>query len=371
MNIKCNLKELINGLNVVSKPNSKTTMPILDGILLEAYQGKLKLITNDLEIGSEHILYCEVIKEGSTVVDMKMLNEIVRKIEDEVIEIEVEDSVFILKSINGIFKLAIMNPDEYPKLPIFDIQSSVILEQKILKDMIKRTIFSISNDENRPIYNGALLKVEDNVLTIVAIDGFRLSLRKNLSNKEINNFKCIIPGKVLSELLKVLTDEDEKSVKIGVNKNQALFEIGQTIIISRIIEGEFLNYNSIIPESNETKIRLKTKSLLDSFERVSLFAKENKEKDKKSPVKMQVGIDGVVLSCYSDNGDAKEMLSAVVEGKDIEIGFNPRYVIEALRAIEDDEIVVEFNSSISPVIMKPVVSNEFIYVVLPIKLRQD
>ena len=370
MNIKCNLKELINGLNVVTKSNNRTTMPILDGILLEAYQGKLKLITNDLEIASEHILDCDVIIEGSTVVDMKMLNEIVRKIEDDVIEIEVNENLFILKSINGVFKLAVMNPDEYPKLPMFDIQSSVILEQKILKEMIKRTIFSISNDENRPIYNGALLKVEDNILTIVAIDGFRLALRKNLSTKEINNFKSIIPGKVLSELLKVLSDEDNTNVKIGVNKNQALFEIGNTTIISRIIEGEFLNYNSIIPESSETKIRLKTKNLLDSLERVSLFAKENKEKDKKSPVKMAIGIDGIVLSCISDNGDAKEILSAVVEGKDIEIGFNPRYVIEALKAIEDEEIIVEFNSSISPVIIKPVVSNEFIYVVLPIKLRQ-
>ena len=370
MNIKCNLKELVNGLNVVTKSNNRTTMPILDGILLEAYQGKLKLITNDLEIASEHILDCDVITEGSTVVDMKMLNEIVKKIEDDVIEIEVKENVFILKSINGVFKLAVMNPDEYPKLPIFDIQSSVMLEQKILKDMIKRTIFSISSDENRPVYNGALLKVEDNILTIVAIDGFRLALRKNLSNKEINNFKCIIPGKVLSELLKVLIDEDDASVKIGVNKNQALFEIGQTTIISRIIEGEFLNYNSIIPESNETKIKLKTKNLLDSFERVSLFAKENKEKDKKSPVKMSIGIDGIVLSCFSDNGDAKEVLSAIVEGKDLEIGFNPRYVIEALKAIEDDEIVIEFNSSISPVIIKPAASNEFIYVVLPIKLRQ-
>ena len=223
MNIKCNLKDLINGLSVVSKSNNRTTMPILDGVLLEAYQGKLKLITNDLEIGSEHTLNCEVIKEGSTVVDMKMLNEIIRKIADEKLEIEVKDNLFILKSINGIFKLAVMNPNEYPKLPIFDIQNSVTLEQKDLKEMIKRTIFSISSDENRPIYNGALLKVENNIVTIVAIDGFRLSLRKKISRKEINDFKCIIPGKVLSELLKVLTDEEEKYVKIGVNKNQALF----------------------------------------------------------------------------------------------------------------------------------------------------
>lgn len=371
MNIKCNLKDLINGLNVVARSINRTTMPILDGVLIEAYNNKLKLTTNDLEIGSEHTLDCTIIEEGSTVVDMKMLNEIVRKIEDIDIEIEVQDSIFILKSINGIFKLTTMNSNEYPRLPVFNVENTVELEQNVLKDMIKRTSFSVSNDENRPIYNGALLKVEDNILTIVAIDGFRLSLRKHVNQKSVNNFKSIIPGKVLNELLKILSDNDNEFVKIGVNKNQALFNIGQTIIISRIIEGEFLNYNSIIPASSETKIKIKTKNLLDSFERVALFAKENIEKDKKSPVKMSIGIDGVVLSCVSDTGDAKEALPAVVEGKDIEIGFNPRYVIEALKAIDDEEIFVEFNSNISPVLITPIANNDFIYVVLPIKLRQD
>ncbi len=371
MNIKCNLKELVNGLNVISKSNNKTTMPILDGVLIEAYQNKLKLTTNDLEIGSEHTLDCNVIEEGSTVVDIKMLNEIVRKIEDIDIEIETKDSIFILKSINGTFKLTTMNPSEYPRLPIFDVENSIVVKQKVLKDMIKRTSFAVSNDENRPIYNGALLKVEDNILTVVAIDGFRLSLRKSVSAENINNFKAIIPGKVLNELLKILVEDDEALVKIGVNKNQALFEMGDTIIISRIIEGEFLNYNSIIPETSETKVIIKTKKLSDSFDRVSLFAKENIEKDKKSPVKMSIGIDGVVLSCVSDTGDAKEDIDAVVEGKSIDIGFNPRYVLEALKAIEDEEICIEFNSSISPVLIKPVNKNDFIYVVLPIKLRQE
>lgn len=371
MNVKCNLKDLINGLNVVAKTSNKTTMPILDGVLIEAYNGRIKLITNDLEIGSEHTFECNIQEEGSTVVDIKMLNEIVRKIEDEEIEFKVQDSLFILKSINGTFKLATMNADEFPKLPIFDIESSVTLNQKKLKDIIKRTIFSISTDENRPIYNGALLKVEDNVLTIVAIDGFRLSLRKNLSDKNINNFKAIIPGKVLAELLKILTDEEEDNVKIGINRNQALFEMGQSIIVSRIIEGEFLNYNNIIPESNETKVKVKTKKLLDSFERVALFAKENKEKDKKSPVKMSIGIDGIVLSCVSETGDAKENIDALVEGKEIEIGFNPRYVIEALKAIDEQEIYIELTTNISPVLLKPTNSNEFIYVLLPIKLKQN
>ena len=371
MNIKCELKELINGLNIVSKTSStKTTMPILEGVLIEAYNNTLKLTTNDLEIGCEHILKCNILEEGKTVVDLKMLNEIVRKIEDEQVEISSDNNLFILKSVNGIFKLAVMDANEYPKLPVFNIESSITLEQKIFKDMIRKTIFSVSNDENRPIYNGALVKVEDNILTVVAVDGFRLSLKKYLSDNNINDFKAIIPGKVLSELLKILSDNDYEKVKIGINKNQALFEIQSSILISRIIEGNFLDYNSIIPENNETKIKVKTKNILDSFERVALFAKENKEKDRKSPVKMSVGIDGVVLSCVSDTGDAKENIAAVVEGKEIEIGFNPRYVIEALKAIDEAEIVIEFNSNISPVLIRSVSTNEFIYVVLPIKLKQ-
>lgn len=372
MNIKCNLKELINGLNIVSKTSiSKTTMPILEGVLIEALNNKLKLTTNDLEIGSEHTMNCTVFEEGKVVVDIKTLNEIVRRIEDEQVEILVENNLFALKSINGIFKLATMNANEYPKLPIFDIENSIKVKQKTLKEMIRKTLFAVSTDENRPIYNGALLKVESNILTIVAVDGFRLALRKNISENNINDFKMIIPGKVLAELLKVLSDDEKMYVKIGVNKNQALFEMGQSIIISRIIEGDFLNYNTIIPDSFETKIKVKTKNLLDSFERVALFAKENKEKDKKSPLKMNIGIDGIVLSCVSETGDAKEGVQAVVEGKDIEIGFNPRYVIESLKVIDDPEICIEFTTSISPVLIKPVNGKEYIYVVLPIKLRQN
>lgn len=370
MKINCELKELINGLNIVSKTSSnKTTMPILEGVLIEAINNKLKLTTNDLEIGCEYTFDCDITEEGKTVVDIKMLNEIVRKIDDEIVNISVDENLFILKSVNGIFKLAVMNANEYPKLPVFNVENSIELSQKVFKDMIRKTIFSVSNDENRPIYNGALVKVEDNVLTIVAVDGFRLSLKKYLSDKNINNFKSIIPGKVLSELLKILSENEEEKIKIGINKNQALFEMGKSIIVSRLIEGDFLNYNSIIPESSETKIRVKTKSILDSFERVALFAKENKEKDRKSPVKMKIEIDGIVLSCVSDTGDAKEMVTAVVEGKDVEIGFNPRYVIEALKVIDEAEIFIEFTTSISPVLIKSTISNDFIYVVLPIKLN--
>lgn len=372
MKINCTTQELINSLNIVSKVSTtKTTMPILEGVLIEASNSKVKFTTNDLNMGCENIIECTVEEDGKTVVDIKMLNEIIRKLESNQITIESDNSLFTIKSSNGVFKLAVMNPDEFPRLPVFDIESSLEINQKIIKDMIKKTLFAVSNDENRIVYTGSLLKVEDNVLTIVSIDGFRLALKKYLSDKKINDFKAIIPGKVLNELLKILSDNDDDNlVKIGTNKNQALFEIGNSIIVSRIIDGEFLNYNSIIPENKETRIKVNTKKLLDSFERVALFAKDSTENEKKSPVKLNINLDGLTISCISQTGDAKEVVPAVVEGKELEIGFNPRFFIEALRVIEDEEIFIDFNTNISPVTIKPITGNNYLYVVLPIKLRQ-
>ncbi|MEG1705157.1 MAG: DNA polymerase III subunit beta [Clostridia bacterium] len=372
MKINCQTSELINGLNIVSKTaSSKTTMPILEGVLIEAFNNKIKLTTYDLELGSTHTMECKVIEEGSTVVDIKMLNEIMRRLEAEEINIESDNNLFTIKSINGVFKLAVMNPNEYPKLPIFEIQSSVEIKQKIFKEMIKKILFAVSTDDNRPIYTGALLKVEDNILTLVALDGFRLALKKYINEKEINNFKAIIPGRALGEILKILNDDEEKIIKIGTNRNQALFEVENSVIVSRIIDGEFLNYNNIIPAERETRIRVKTKNLLDTFERVALFAKESSDKDKKSPVKINISLDGLTLSCVSQTGDAKEAIVATLEGKELEIGFNPRYFIETLKVIEDSEIYIDFTSSIAPAVIYPITGNNYLYIVLPVKLRQE
>ena len=371
MKINCSTNKLINALNIVLKTASnKTTMPILEGVLIEAYNDKIKLTTNDLEMACTHNFDCDITEEGSTVVDIKMLNEIIRRIGADNLDIEANDKLFTIKSINGIFKLSVMNPKEYPPLPTFAIESSVGINQKLFKDMIRKVLFAVSNDENRPIYTGALLKVENNILTLVALDGFRLALKTYTNNCDINDFKAIIPGKVLGELLKVLKDDEDNIIKIGVNKNQALFEVSNTVIISRIISGEFLNYNSIIPTTNETRIKINTKKILDVFERVALFAKESSDKDKKSPVKMKISFDGITLSCISQTGDATEHLDAYIEGSELEIGFNPRYFIETLKVIEDLEVFIDFTTNIAPAVIKPVGENNYLYIILPIKLRQ-
>lgn len=372
MKFKCSRNDLLICLSSVTKSaSSKTTMPILEGILIETIGNNVKFTTNDLEIGSEYIIKATVEKEGKTVVDNKMFNEIIRKLEADEITFEVDNNTFIIKSASGIFKLSTMNPEEYPKLPVFNVDNTITIKQGIFKDMIKKTLFATSQDENRPIYTGALVTVEEGVLKVVAIDGFRLALKQYILENSNDNFKAIIPGRTLSELIKILSDSEDIDVKIGVNKNQALFELGECIVVSRIIEGEFLNYNSVIPNEFETKIKVNTKSILEALDRVSLFSREVSEKEKKAPIKLNLSMDGIEISCTSLAGDAKENVLGIVEGKNLEIGFNPRYLIEALKVIENEEIVMNFTTSVSPMIIKPTHGNDYIYMVLPVKLRQD
>lgn len=371
MKIECYKQNLNIALNAVVKTAaSKSTMPILDGVLIEAQNGYIKLTTNDLDMGSEYKMNCDVINEGKTVVDLKTFMEIVRKLEGDILAIELIDDILVIKSKGSIYKLKTMNPDDYPLLPVFNIENKISLQQNVFKDMIRKTNFAVSMDENRPVYTGQLVKIEENILTVVAIDGFRLALKKYLLEKDTTDFKAIVPGKVLNELVKLLND-DNSEIQIGINKNQALFEIGNCTVVSRLIDGEFLNYSGIIPSDRETRIKVRTKELLAAFERVALFSKESADKDKKSPVKMAISLDGIILSCNSQTGDAKEDLSCITEGKALEIGFNPRFVIDALKFVDDEEIYLDFTTPISPATIKPVNGNDFIYMVLPLKIKHE
>lgn len=371
MKFKCSKEDLIIGLNNVSRTvTSKTTMPILEGVLIETLDNNIKLTTNDLEIGSEYIIKADIESSGSTVVDLKTFNEIIRKIESEEITFEIDNNIFVIKSTSGIFKLLTMNPDEFTRLPVFNVDKEVNISEKMFKDMVKKTVFATSNDQNRPIYTGALVDVVDGVVNIVAIDGFRMAVRKEYLEKS-SDFKAIIPAKALTEITKTLSDDESCIMKIGVNKNQALFRMGPCTVISRIIEGDFLNYNSIIPADVDTKVRIAKRKLLEALERVSIFSKEVSEKDKKVPVKINMSLDLFEISCVSVTGDAKEKVDAVVEGKDLEIGFNPRYLMEALKVIEDDEIELNFTSNVLPLIIRPITGHGYIYMVLPVKLKDE
>lgn len=332
MKIVCYKDTLLKALNSVIKGvASKTTNPILEGILIQTNENQVKLTTYDMELGIEYIIDSDVKEQGSTVVNAIMFSEIIRKLPDSEIYITLNSNNLLEIECEGaLYKLTTMNPDEFPELPKIEIENSIDLEQNMLKNMIRKTIFAVSTEENRPIFTGCLFEVENNKLNVVAVDGFRLALRSIYLPVKVNDFKAVIPGKTLNEINKILLDSFDH-VKIGIAKNQALFEMENCKVVTRILDGEFLNYKSVIPNSWETRIKVNKSNLQNSFERISLISASSIEKEKKYPVKVSIDIGKMTISCTNQTGEAKEELYVSTEGKNIEAGFNPKYFLDSLK----------------------------------------
>ena len=372
MKIVCYKDNILKALNsVVKGVASKTTMPILEGIYLQTNNNELKLTTYDLELGIEYIIDAEIEEEGNTVVNATMFSEIIRRLPDSQIKIEVnENKLLVIECEGSLYKLSTMNPDEFPELPKIDIENSLETEQVVLRNMIKKTIFAVSNEENRPIFTGCLFEINNNKLNIVAVDGFRMGWVSKVLEKNTEDFKAVIPGKTLNEVNKILTDSFD-NIRIGIAKNQGIFEMENCKIVTRLLDGEFFKYESAIPANWETRIRVNKNLLQSCLERVSLISSSTIEKEKKYPVKINIDIGKITLSCTNQTGEAKEELYLETEGKNLEIGVNPKYFLDALKAIEDEEVYIEFGSDISPYIIKPIekLENDYIYMILPIRLK--
>ena len=370
MKIICEKDKILKALNSVTKAvASKTTMPVLEGILIQTNDNEVKLTTYDLEIGIEYIIECDVKQQGATVVNAIMFSEIIRKLPDTEINITLnEKNLLVIECEGSLYKLATMNPTEFPELPQINIENSIEIEQNTLKDMIRKTIFAVSTEENRPIFTGCLFEISNNKLNLVAVDGFRLAWKNKFLQNKINDFTAVIPGRTLNEINKIILDSFD-TIKIGIAKNQALFEMEDCKIVTRLLDGEFLNYSSVIPESWETRIRVNKNVIQNCFERISLISSSSIEKEKKYPVKVTIDIGKVTISCTNQTGDAKEEIYVSTEVKNLEVGFNPKYFLDALRAIDDEEVFIDFGSNISPCIIRPVEEGDYIYMILPIRLK--
>ncbi len=374
MKIVCEKEKLLKGINsVVRAVPTRTTMPILEGILIQTNDSELKLTSYDLELGIEYTMECEVKEQGNTVVNSIMFSEIIRKLPDTDINIELnENNLLVIECEGSLYKLSTMNPDEFPELPKIVVENSIETDQTILKNMIRKTIFAVSIEENRPIFTGCLFEVINNSLNVVAIDGFRMGWVSNSLSSASSNFKAVIPGKTLNEVNKIILDSFD-SIKIGVSKNQAIFEMENCKIVTRLLDGEFLNYASVIPNNWETRIRINKNILQNCFERVSLISSSSIEKEKKYPVKISIEVGKVTISCTNQTGDAKEEMYTETEGKDLEIGVNPKYFLDALKAIDDEEIYISFGTNISPCVIKPIdeTARNYTYMILPIRMKED
>jgi len=291
MKIICDKEQLLKGINsVVRSVSAKTTMPILEGILLQTNKKELKLTTYDLEIGIEYIMECDTLLEGNTIVNAVMFSEIIRKLPNAEISIEVnENNLLVIECEGSLYKLSTMNADEFPELPKITAEKSIEIEQTVLKNMIRKTIFAVSVEENRPIFTGCLFELINNRLNVVAIDGFRMGWIKTILSEETNDLKAVIPGKTLNEVNKIILDSFDK-IKIGIEKNQAVFEMENCKIVTRLLDGEFLNYASVIPSTWETRIRINKNILQNCFERISLISSSSMEKEKKYPAKIKIEV---------------------------------------------------------------------------------
>ena len=366
--------KMIKALNSVTKAvATKTTMPILEGILIQTNNDDIKLTCYDKELGIEYIIKeNNVLEQGSIVVNAIMFSEIIRKLPDTNITISINDNnLLVIECEGSVYKLATMNPDDFPQLPEINVENSIELEQNTIKDMIRKTIFAISTDENRPVFTGCLFEVKNNKLNVVAVDGFRLAWKSKILNIKTNDFEAVIPGRTLQEINKILADSFDL-IKLGISKNQALFEIENCKIVTRLLDGEFLKYSEVIPKKWETRVRVNKNLISNCFERISLISSSSMEKEKRYPVKLNVEVGKIKISCTNQTGDAKEEIFTTTEGQDLEAGFNPKFFLDVFRNIDDEEVYINFGTSISPSVIKSIEDDgDYQYMILPVRLKND
>ena len=372
MNFVCEKETILKAINsVINGVATKTTMPILEGILIQTNEKEIKLTSYDLEIGIEYVISAKVKEQGSTVVNATMFSQIISKLPNKEIQISINDNNLLEIACEGsLYKLATMNPDEFPELPKISVENSVEIEQTVLKNMIRKTIFAVSTEENRPIFTGCLFEIVNNKLNVVAVDGYRLAIKSTNINEKTKSFSSVIPGKTLNEVNKIMSDSFD-TVKIGISKNQALFEMENCKIVTRLLDGEFLKYQNAIPTTWETRIKVNKLDIQNCFERIILISASSIEKEKKYPVKINIEVGKVIISCANQTGDAKEEIYLETEGKNLEIGINPKYFLDSLKVIDDEEVYIEFGSNISPCIIKPIEKeqNNYVYMILPVRLK--
>ncbi len=367
MHIYCRQDLLLNSINTVLKAcSTKTTMPILECILLQAANNKLTLVGNNLELGIESTIDAEVMTEGFIALEAKIFSEIIRKMPGEIVEISADDHFMTsIVSEKSKFQIAGQSGKDFPALPSVEKTNSCTVSQVVLKDMIRQTIFSVAQDETRPILTGEMLQIKDNSLNLVSVDGYRISYRKTLLSIENANVEVVIPGKTLVEINKILSSEEDNEVTIYFEDKHVLFDLGDSKVVSRLLEGEFLKYEQVFSSDYETQIVVDRKNLLMSIERAALISREGK----KNPIKLEMDGDKVIITSNAELGTAREEIDVELEGKCITIAFNPKYLIDSLKAIDDDKVCINFISALTPCIIKPEEGDHYKYLILPIRVN--
>ncbi len=363
MKLICSKSSLLNGVQTVSKavPN-KTTMSILECILIDATSGEIKLTANDMELGIETIIDGEIVEKGIIALDSKIFLDIVRKLPDNDITIQTDSSFKTLITCEkAVFNIIGKSGEDFSYLPTVEKNDGILISQFTLKEVIRQTLFSIADNDNNKLMTGELFDINGSVLKVVSLDGHRISIRKiNLKNS-YEPKKVVVPGKTLNEISKILSGDTDKDVNIYFTSKHIVFEFDKTVVVSRLIEGEYFKIDQMLSSDYETKVKINKREFLDCIDRATLLVKEG---DKK-PIIISISDGSMELKINSIIGSMNENIDIEKSGKDMMIGFNPKFLIDALKVIEEEEIDIYLVNPKAPCFIKDAEEN-YIYLILPV-----
>ena len=366
MKIICTKSNLVKGVNIVSKAvPSKTTMPILECILVDATTDIIKFTANDMELGIETVVDGTIVKKGVVAIDAKIFSEIVRKLPDNEVVIECDDNLqTTITCEKAKFSISAKSGEDFSYLPYVEKNEVISLSQFTLKEIIRQTIFSIADNDSNKLMTGELFQIYDNMLKVVSLDGHRISIRKTELKNSYQPKKVVVPGKTLMEVSKILSGEVDSTVNISFTSNHIVFEFDNTVVVSRLIEGEYFKIDQMLSSDYETKVKINKKELLSCIDRATLLVKEG---DKK-PIIINILDDVMELKIKSQIGSMNEEIMITKEGKDLLIGFNPKFLIDALRVIDDEEITLYLMNPKAPCFIKNE-TEDYIYLILPVNFN--
>lgn len=366
MKIICKKSDLLNRVNITLKAvSTKSTMPILECIVIDVKANRIKLIANDMELGIETIVEGEILEEGVIALNAKVFSEIIRKLPDNDITIETDDNYTAhITCEKAKFNIAGKSDEEFPAIPTIERDKFITLSQFSLKEIIRQTVFSISDNESNKIMTGELFEINGDEFKVVSLDGHRISIRKIHLKEEYNHIKVIVPGKTLNEISKILSGEVEDEVKIFFTNKHIVFEFDNTMVLSRLIEGEYYKIDQMLSSDYETKITVNKKEFLSCIDRATLLIKESEKK----PIIININDLNMELKINSAIGSMKEEIDIHKEGKDILIGFNPKFLMDALRVIDEEEVDIYLFNPKAPCFIKDK-EETYIYLILPVNFN--
>jgi DNA polymerase-3 subunit beta len=366
MKFTCTQIALSKALNIVSKAvSTRTTIPILKGILLTVQNNRLTLAASDLDIGIETSIEVSDATDGAAVVSAKLFEEIIRRLPAALVKLERDDQNNLhISCLSSDFSIVALPADEFPAIGSIKEEYRIPIQRDSLRDLIKKTTFSASIDDKKGILTGCLFKLKKEEIVAVALDGFRMAVAVEQAG-EIEGKSMVVPARILNEIAKLLSESvQEEEIVLLLDDKKMEIRTEDTRVISRLMEGDFIKYEDIVPKTHKTRCVLARQEMLASIERASLLAREGKN----NLIKVTIADGQMEITSRSEEGNVKEIIACEMEGDELVIGFNSKYIAEALRAVNDEEVVFEMSTSTSPCLVKPVEGNSYMYLILPVRI---